>query len=63
MVNLRPFPILREVFMSDVVKCPRPLSERIFDAMRLVNGYVLTVLAFALVVCVVWQVLSRYTHV
>ena len=49
--------------MSDVVKYPRPLSERIFDVVRLVNGYVLTVLAFALVVCVVWQVLSRYTHV
>ena len=63
MVNLRPFSILREVFMSDVVKYPRPLSERIFDVVRLVNGYVLTVLAFALVVCVVWQVLSRYTHV
>ena len=46
--------------MSDVVKYPRPLSDRIFDAMRLVNGYVLTVLAFALVVCVVWQVVSRY---
>ena len=63
MVNLRLFPILREVFMSDVIKYPRPLSERIFDVVRLVNGYVLTVLAFALVVCVVWQVLSRYTHV
>ena len=60
MVNLRQFPILREVYMSDVVKYPRPLSERIFDVVRLVNGYVLTVLAFALVVCVVWQVVSRY---
>ena len=33
---------------------------RFADVVRLVNGYVLTVLAFALVVCVVWQVVSRY---
>jgi len=36
---------------------------RLAAVVRLVNGYVLTVLAFALVVCVVWQVLSRYTQV
>ena len=63
MVNLRLFPILREVFMSDVAVSPRSPLARLAAVVRLVNGYVLTVLAFALVVCVVWQVLSRYTHV
>ena len=63
MVNLRPFSILREVFMSDVAVSPRSPLARLAAVVRLVNGYVLTVLAFALVVCVVWQVLSRYTHV
>ena len=60
MVNLRPFSILREVFMSDVAVFPRSPLARLAATVRLVNGYVLTVLAFALVVCVVWQVLSRY---
>ena len=63
MVNLRPFPILREVFMSDVAVSPRSPLARLAAVVRLVNGYVLTVLAFALVVCVVWQVMSRYTQV
>lgn len=63
MVNLRPFFILREVFMSDVAVSPRSPLARLAAVVRLVNGYVLTVLAFALVVCVVWQVLSRYTQV
>lgn len=63
MVNLRPFFILREVFMSDVAVSPRSPLARLVAVVRLVNGYVLTVLAFALVVCVVWQVLSRYTQV
>ena len=63
MVNLRLFPILREVFMSDVAVSPRSPLARLAAVVRLVNGYVLTVLAFALVVCVVWQVLSRYTQV
>ena len=60
MVNLRLFPILREVFMSDVAVSPRSPLARLAAVVRLVNGYVLTVLAFALVVCVVWQVVSRY---
>ena len=60
MVNLRLFPIIREVFMSDVAVSPRSPLARLAAVVRLVNGYVLTVLAFALVVCVVWQVLSRY---
>ena len=59
MVNLRPFSILREVFMSDVAVSPRSPLARLAAVVRLVNGYVLTVLAFALVVCVVWQVVSR----
>ena len=63
MVNLRLFPILREVFMSDVAVSPRSPLARLAAVVRLVNGYVLTVLAFALVVCVVWQVVSRYTQV
>ena len=63
MVNLRLFPILREVFMSDVAVSPRSPLARLAAVVRLVNGYVLTVLAFALVVCVVWQVMSRYTQV
>lgn len=63
MVNLNPFFILREVFMSDVAVSPRSPLARLAAVVRLVNGYVLTVLAFALVVCVVWQVLSRYTQV
>lgn len=36
------------------------LLERIAAFLRQINGYVLTVLAFILVVCVVWQVFSRY---
>ena len=63
MVNLLLFPILREVFMSDVAVSPRSPLARLAAVVRLVNGYVLTVLAFALVVCVVWQVMSRYTQV
>lgn len=38
---------------------PSPL-EKAATLLRQANGYVLTVLAFVLVVCVVWQVLSRY---
>lgn len=46
--------------MSDVAVSPRSPLARLAAVVRLVNGYVLTVLAFALVVCVVWQVVSRY---
>ena len=46
---------------------PSVLPRSRLDALALwvqrVNGFVLTVLAFALVACVVWQVASRYTHV
>ena len=43
---------------------PSVLPRSRLDALALwvqrVNGFVLTVLAFALVACVVWQVASRY---
>lgn len=38
-----------------------PLTEKIAAPVRTINGYILTVLAFLLVGCVVWQVVSRYT--
>lgn len=45
---------------------PSVLPRSRLDALALwvqrVNGFVLTVLAFALVACVVWQVASRYAH-
>lgn len=37
------------------------LAEQIARPVRTLNGYILTVLAFLLVACVVWQVISRYT--
>lgn len=40
---------------------PPSLAEKIAAPIRKINGYILTVLAFLLVGCVVWQVVSRYT--
>lgn len=40
-------------------KPPSPL-QRLAAWIRTINGWVLTALAFLLVVCVVWQVISRY---
>lgn len=40
---------------------PPALTEQIARPVRTINGYILTVLAFLLVGCVVWQVVSRYT--
>lgn len=37
------------------------LAEQLSRPVRTINGYVLTALAFFLVACVVWQVISRYT--
>ena len=55
------FFLLLEFVMSD---SPSLLPRSRLDALALwvqrVNGFVLTVLAFALVACVVWQVASRY---
>ncbi|MDO4776174.1 MAG: TRAP transporter small permease [Cardiobacteriaceae bacterium] len=45
---------------SDVKLSALPWPERLAAVVRRVNGYVLTVLAFLLVACVVWQVISRY---
>ncbi|MDO5090960.1 MAG: TRAP transporter small permease [Cardiobacteriaceae bacterium] len=44
--------------MKDAQRLPWP--ERLAALVRKVNGSVLTLLAFLLVVCVVWQVISRY---
>lgn len=39
---------------------PLNLVDRISKAVSSVNGFIITVIAFALVICVTWQVIARY---